>query len=77
MLFSNFFTNLLPLKDFEADLDVLDIATNYMKGIDEKHNSIFTYSDVKLNGEKKFNRSEETNLGDLVTDAMLWEISKK
>lgn len=35
--------------------------------------AVFAKSEVKLNGDREpGNRTEETNLGDLITDAMLW-----
>ena len=41
--------------------------------IDEAYGAVFATSEVLLNGEKApGNRTEETNLGDLITDAMVW-----
>ena len=70
---SNF---LYGLNDIEADIPVLDSAQNYMKEIDEKYSSIFANTSFILNGVKEDVRSKETNLADLITDAMLWGILK-
>ena len=67
---------LYGLNDVDPDTTILDASIKYMSEIDEKYGSIFAYSDVLLNGEKALVRSKETNLGDLVADAMIWETLK-
>ena len=67
---------LYGLNNIEADIPVLDAVQNYMMEIDEKYGSIFANTDVTLDGEKANVRSKETNLGDLITDAMIWETLK-
>jgi 2',3'-cyclic-nucleotide 2'-phosphodiesterase (5'-nucleotidase family) len=53
------------------------ITNNIIKRVDAEYNAVFATSEVDLNGNKApGNRTEETNLGDLVTDAMLWTILK-
>ena len=48
-----------------------------MKKIDKKYGAVFAKSEVALNGEKApGNRTEETNNGDLITDAILWSVTK-
>ena len=45
--------------------------------IEEAYGATFAKSEVLLNGEKApGNRTEETNLGDLITDAMVWYATK-
>lgn len=45
--------------------------------IEAEYGQVFAKSLVDLNGQKApGNRTEETNLGDLITDAMLWAINK-
>lgn len=45
--------------------------------VDEEYNLVFAQSEVELNGAKApGNRTEETNLGDLITDSMRWVILK-
>ena len=46
--------------------------------VDEEYNAVFATSEVLLNGDKApGNRTEETNLGDLITDAMVWSVVKE
>lgn len=63
---------LIETKDIEADNDVLDLVMETMSEIDEKYGSIFANSDVDLDGIKEHVRCEETNLGDLISDAIKW-----
>ena len=60
------------------DAAVAKKAAKIIKKIDKKYGKVFATTEVLLNGEKDpGNRTEETNLGDLVTDAMLWKINKQ
>ena len=46
--------------------------------VDEEYGAVFARSEVLLNGERDpGNRTEETNLGDLITDAMVWKVLKE
>ena len=46
--------------------------------VDADYNSVFATTEVLLNGDKApGNRTEETNLGDLITDAMVWSVVKE
>ena len=46
--------------------------------VDEEYNAVFAKTEVVLNGAKApGNRTEETNLGDLITDAMVWSVLKE
>ena len=67
---------ILPLINMDADEEVLDAAMGYMKQIDEDYGAVFASTEVTLVGEKALVRSQETNLGDLITDAMIWEVLK-
>ena len=61
-----------------TDETVLAAAKAIMAKVDEEYNSVFATSDVVLNGDKApGNRTEETNLGDLITDAMVWSVVKE
>ncbi|MBR6184735.1 MAG: bifunctional metallophosphatase/5'-nucleotidase, partial [Clostridia bacterium] len=43
-----------------------------------KYGAVFAATEVELNGAKApGNRTEETNLGDLITDAMVWSVVKE
>ena len=59
------------------DATVAKKAAKIIKKINKMYGTVFAKTEVLLNGEKIGNRTEETNLGDLVTDAMLWKISKQ
>ena len=67
---------LYGLNNIEADTAVLDSAMNYMKEIDAEYGAIFANTEITLVGEKALVRSQETNLGDLIADAMIWETLK-
>ena len=46
--------------------------------VDAEYNAVFATSEVLLNGDKApGNRTEETNNGDLITDAMVWYVVKE
>ena len=58
--------------------DVMAKAQEIMTKVDEEYNAVFAASEVLLNGDKApGNRTEETNLGDLITDAMVWSVVKE
>ena len=60
------------------DETVLSKAQEIMAKVDEEYNAVFAASEVLLNGDKApGNRTEETNLGDLITDAMVWSVVKE
>ncbi len=62
----------------EMDEAVAAKAREIMATVDEEYNSAFAFSKVALNGAKApGNRTEETNLGDLITDAMVWSVTKE
>ena len=49
-----------------------------MAEVDKEYNSVFATTEALLNGEKApGNRTEETNLGDLITDAIVWSVTKE
>ncbi|MCR4576896.1 MAG: bifunctional metallophosphatase/5'-nucleotidase [Clostridiales bacterium] len=53
-------------------------AEGIISAIDAMYNSVFASTEVELNGAKApGNRTEETNLGDLITDAMVWSVVKE
>ena len=53
-------------------------ADEIMTVIDAEYDAVFATSEVVLNGEKApGNRTEETNMGDLITDAMVWSVVKE
>ena len=53
-------------------------AKEIMEKVDAEYGTPFATSEVHLNGEKApGNRTEETNTGDLVADAMVWYVVKE
>jgi 2',3'-cyclic-nucleotide 2'-phosphodiesterase (5'-nucleotidase family) len=45
--------------------------------VEAEYGAVFATTEVRLNGDRApGNRTEETNLGDLITDAMLWYATK-
>ena len=67
---------LLEINMFEPDSEVLSSATAVMSDIDKTYGAVFANSEVDLNGVKEKVRSQETNMGDLATDSMIWEVLK-
>ena len=59
-----------------CDMAVADAAKAIIDPIDKAYGEKFAVSEVALNGTKapNGNRDSETNLGDLITDAMLWKV---
>ena len=62
----------------KEDAAVAAAAKAIMDPIDAAYGEVFAKSAVDLNGAKApGNRTEETNMGDLITDAMMWAIRTK
>ena len=62
----------------KSDATVANAAKAIIAPIDADYDQKFAESAVDLNGAKApGNRTEETNLGDLITDAMMWAIKTK
>ena len=54
------------------------IAKNITDRVDTEYDVVFAQSDIELNGKKDPGvRTEETNLGDLITDALKWSVLKE
>ena len=67
-------TSTTPVANLTAeDADVAARAAAIQKEIDDEYGTVFAKTEVALNGEREpGNRTEETNLGDLITDALVW-----
>jgi 5'-nucleotidase/UDP-sugar diphosphatase len=61
------------LMETEPDADVLDMTTKIQAMMDEVASEIIGKTAVDLDGERETNRSQESNLGDLIAEAMLVE----
>ena len=69
---------LYPTQGLAKDEAVAAKAREIMDEVDAKYSAVFATSEVELNGAKApGNRTEETNLGDLITDAMVWSVVKE
>ncbi len=68
---------LLDTSKLAKDEEVAAKAEELMSSVDEIYGAPFATSEVVLDGEKANVRTHETNLGDLVTDAMVWSVVKE
>ena len=67
-----------PVSCLSEDEAVAEQAAGIMAGVDEAYGAPFATSEILLNGERDpGNRTEETNLGDLITDAMVWCVARE
>lgn len=56
---------------------VTKLANKIIDKITSAYGTVFATSEVDLNGDKDpGNRTQETNQGDLITDAMVWQVTK-
>ena len=71
-------TTCLSTEDMGAADDAIAArAAAIIAEIEADYGTVFAKTEVTLNGEKDpGNRTQETNLGDLITDSMLWAIRK-
>ena len=66
---------LVAADDISTDQTVLNAAKKIMDEVDAEYGAVFAQSKVELNGDKApGNRNMETNLGDLITDSMVWSV---
>ena len=68
----------VDLSKYEGSVKaVADRAAAIKAEIDAQYGAVFAKTEADLNGERDpGNRTEETNLGDLIADALLWEVTK-
>ena len=71
---SNF---LLSTANLEKDETVAAAAQEIIDDVDAQYNTPFATTEVRLEGERIPNRTSETNLGDLVSDAIVWYVLKE
>ena len=61
-----------------ADSEIAARAAAILAEVEAEYGTVFAKTEVKLNGEKApGNRTEETNLGDLITDALVWKATQE
>lgn len=73
-------TECVPTEGIEvpADSAVAARAAAILAEVEAEYGTVFAVTEVTLNGEKDpGNRTEETNLGDLITDAMVWGAARE
>ena len=71
-------------EDSAKDEAVAKAAQDITDAINAEYGAVFAKSDVELNGDRSYNtktdlygnRDGETNLGDLITDSMVWSVKK-
>lgn len=65
--------------ELTADATVAEKAQTIIDRVKAEYGQVFAKSEVELNGDKapNGNRDSETNLGDLITDAILWAATKE
>ena len=69
---------LLPTQYLKKDDDVDAAAQEIISAVDEEYGAPFATTEVLLNGERDpGNRTMETNLGDLISDAMVWTVTRE
>ena len=62
----------------KEDATVKAAADKIISDINAEYGKVFARTDVELNGAKEpGNRTEETNLGDLITDALVWKATQE
>ena len=64
----------IPTADITVKPDgtVADRAAVIQKAVDDEYGAVFAKTEVELNGVKAEVRTGETNLGNLITDALVW-----
>ena len=60
-------------ESISEDDDMLELLAEYRPAIDELMTTIVGATDIALNGAREDIRFRETNLGNLICDAMLWK----
>lgn len=72
-------TECVPTEGIEvpADNEIAARAAAITAEVEAEYGIVFAKTEVTLNGEKApGNRTEETNLGDLITDALVWKATE-
>ena len=69
---------LVATEGLQKDPEVEAMAQAIIDEVDAAYGAVFAQSEVLLNGDRApGNRTEETNLGDLITDAIVWYAAKE
>ena len=66
---------LIDCTNLPLDADVDEAAKSILDAVDAEYGAVFATSEVDLNGERApGTRTEQTNLGTLVADALVWNV---
>jgi len=68
-------SELIPTADLAQNADVLATAKNIKDTVDAEFGATFATTAYQLVGEKPIVRTQETNLGNLITDSMVWSVT--
>ena len=68
---------LLSTANLTRDETVAAAAQAIIDAVDEEYNTPFATTEVRLEGERIPSRTSETNMGDLIADALIWKIMKE
>ena len=68
---------LLSTASLTKDETVAAEAQGIIDAVDEEYSTPFATTEAFLDGARETNRTRETNLGDLVADAMAWNVLKE
>ena len=60
-------------EEIQKEIDAIAAQAQAQAEIDADYGTVFAKTEVALDGEKANVRTGETNLGDLIADAMLWQ----
>lgn len=66
---------LMETAGLEKDEKTAAAAKTILDAVDAEYGEVFALSKVFLNGVRDPNRSEETNMGELITESMVWSVS--
>ncbi len=66
---------LITLDGLQPEVTSFNVANDIIKKVDNEYSVVFAKSEVLLDGNKApGNRTQETNLGDLIADALIWSV---
>lgn len=69
---------LIPISDkTPSDADVAAEAQEIIDDVKAEYGAVFAKTEVDLDGEKAHVRTDDTNLSNLITDAILWTATKE
>ena len=67
---------LIPTEGLDADPAVAALAAEVHAKVDALYGEVIGVSLVELEGDRKYNRTQETNHGNLICDAQLWYLRR-